>query len=279
MANSIPQSDSTRKPLNGNRLARIPSRPPPNELEKALEEGLAATNLPWKDNRDRRPVEAPDPAGSGNQPPSTPELPSDQEALEQLRLENTELRRTLAEYERALQESRQMEEAWTERQREYDSLLDEKSDVIRELHRKLQETQATPERPSGVAPREEELLALHDELERERRQLKDDEEALMAQMRDMELQMSRERAELARQRNDLQRLHTEIRHELELAARDATLRDRLAPLQRRAQEAISRRGSAPAANPTQLMPNAGSPPAEESRKTKESGVFRRLFGK
>jgi chromosome segregation ATPase len=275
----MPHSDATRKPLNGNRLARITSRPAPDELEKALEEGLAATSLPLKANRDRLACEDPESAASGNQPPSKAVHAPDKEALEQLRLENTELRRTLAEYERALQESRQMEEAWTERQREYDSLLDEKSDVIRELHRKLQETQATPERPSGVAPREEELLALHDELERERRQLKDDEESLMGQMRDMELQMSRERAELARQRNELQRLHTEIRHELELAARDATLRDRLAPLQRRAQEAINRRGGAPTNNQTQQMSNPGGTPAEEPRKTKESGVFRRLFGK
>src|SRR5262249_41229375 len=162
-----------------------------------LDEGLAATNLPLKGNRDRPATEGPEQAASASQTPPTPEQGADQKALEQLRFENAQLRRTLEEYERTLQECRQMEEAWNERQREYDSLLDEKSDVIRELHRKLQEIQAGPERPSGVAPREEELLALHDELERERRQLKDDEEALMAQMRDMELTMSRERAELA----------------------------------------------------------------------------------
>jgi hypothetical protein len=279
MANSMPNPDAHRNALNGSRLAKITPRNAPSELEKALEEGLAASSLPWKDDRDRLAVEDSEPAASEAQPPSTPEIASEHEELEQLRADNAELRRTLAEYERALHESRQMEEAWTERQREYDGLLDEKSDVIRELHRKLQESQAVPERPAGATPREEELLALHDELERERRQLKDDEESLMAQMRDMELQMSRERAELARQRNELQRLHTEIRHELELAARDATLRDRLAPLQRRAQEAINRRGGAPASGQTQPMPNPIAQPAEETRQTKGSGVFRRLFGK
>jgi hypothetical protein len=279
MAGSIPQPDSHRKPLNGNRLARITSRPAPTDLEKALDEGLAATKLPWKDDRDRQAAEEPESTPPIEQSSSPPPQAPNQKELDHLRHETAQLRRTLAEYERALEDCRQNEEAWTERQREYDNLLDEKSDVIRELHRKLQETLVVPDRPAGVAPREEELLALHDELERERRQLKDDEEALMAQMRDMELQMSRERAELARQRNELQRLHTEIRHELELAARDATLRDRLAPLQRRAQEAINRRGGAPATNQSQQITNpASNPPPEETRKTKESGMFRRLFG-
>ena len=105
--------------------------------------------------------------------------------------------------------------------------------------------QQAEQRPSGPPPREEELMMLSEELERERRQLKEDEEALMEQMREMEVQMARERAELARQRNELQRLQTDLRHELEMAARDGTLRERLAPMQRRHQDISTRRGAAP----------------------------------
>jgi hypothetical protein len=204
--------------------------------------------------------------------------PADQEAA-QLRAENAELRRATDELRQILEEAKQLEESWARREKEYESLLEEKSEVIRDLHRKLQEAPAAGERPAGGStPREEELLALHEELERERRQLTEDEESLMKQMREMELQMSRERAELARQRNELQRLHTDIRHELELAARDATLRERLAPLQRRAQDALNRRGAAPSAEAS-AQPAAQQSPAPRPQPARgSSGILRRLFG-
>ena len=166
--------------------------------------------------------------------------------------------------------------AWESRQREYEALLEEKSEVIRDLHRRLREQ---PERPATSAPREEELIALSEELERERRQLKEDEEALMEQMRQMEVQMSRERAELARQRNELQRLQIDLRHELELASRDATLRDRLAPLQRRHQDLLNRAsGGRPQESlspPSDTRAVATSAPTSEK---KDSSLLRRLFG-
>jgi hypothetical protein len=119
---------------------------------------------------------------------------------------------------------------------------------------------------------------LHEELERERRQLQEDEESLMKQMREMELQMSCERAELARQRNELQRLHTDIRHELDLAARDGTLRERLAPLQRRAQDAMNRRGAAPAAEAPAKSGSERAPAPRPVPSRGSSGILRRLFG-
>jgi len=179
--------------------------------------------------------------------------PFDEVELERLRTENAQLRVTVTEYE---------------------NLLDEKSEVIRELHQRIKELH---DRPAAETPREEDLLGLSEELDCERRQLKDDEEALMKQMRDMEVQMSRERAEFARQRNELQRLQSEIRHELELAARDAGLRERLAPLQRRHQEMMNRRGGAPTGPPVQgpaASPRVQEPPPPK----KDSGLIRRLFG-
>src|SRR5262249_34205179 len=105
------------------------------------------------------------------------------QTLEQLRTENEELRSLLLEMEQALQStSHQDSTDWEVRVQEYESLLEEKNDLIRDLHHRLQELEGQQDAPTArgmtAAPREEELLALSEELERERRQLKEDEEAL-----------------------------------------------------------------------------------------------------
>lgn len=202
-----------------------------------------------------------------------------------LRAENEELRALVLELEQALQNHTAGADDWDVRSKEYEGLLEEKSELIRGLHRKVQtleqqiaaraaEPKAEEKKPSGPLPREEELMTLSEDLEAERRQLKEDEEALMEQMREMEVQMARERAELARQRNELQRLQNDLRHELELAARDATLRERLAPLQRRHQDIVARKGAAPGAK-QQAAPQQQPEPQQPDKK---SGIFRRLFG-
>ncbi len=216
------------------------------------------------------------------------------EELEQLQRENSALQRAIARREQELQQRlEEMEKAWGDRQKEYEGLLEEKSEVIRELHTKLHDVHQ--QRPVAGTPREEELLALSDELERERcqleqerrqlqedrDQLKGDEEDLMKQMREMEVQMSRERAEIARQRNEIQRLHGEIRHELDLATRDATLRERLLPLQRRHQEMMHRRGGQAQAReqPAAVPPSTpAAPVAPEPARKDSSGLIRRFFG-
>jgi len=196
-----------------------------------------------------------------------------EQELQDLRADNERLRAAVVELEQLLNQSGGGDAAdWEEKQKEYESLLEEKSEVIRALHVKMQDMQ---ERPTAATPREEELLALSEELERERRQLKDDEETLMQQMREMEIQMSRERAEMARQRTELTRLHNEIQHELENAARDGTLRERLAPLQRRHQELLSRGGTAPLTESS--TPEAAVPRAGADFGAKDPGFFRRLF--
>jgi myosin heavy subunit len=195
--------------------------------------------------------------------------------LEQLRTENDELQQKIAKLEQGLKDTSGTAQFWAEQNKDTEKLMEEKSEVIRELHTRIQQLQA---RPPAAVPQEEELLALGEELEEARRQLQEDEKALMQQMRDMEIQMSRERAELARQRNELQRLHNEIRHELEVATREATLRDRLQPFQRRHQELLHRRGAEPLREGTPPPSPAEiheAPPAEIQ---KTSGFFRRLLG-
>jgi hypothetical protein len=203
--------------------------------------------------------------------------------VDHLRTENEELRALVIELEQALHNHSSGSDDWDVRAKEYESLLEEKSELIRNLHRKVQaleqqlaarKAEPTPEPKTAPLPREEELMTLSEELERERRQLKEDEEALMEQMREMEVQMARERAEMARQRNELQRLQNDLHHELELAARDATLRERLAPLQRRHQDVVVRKGAAPGSTQQQ----AQQQPAAQLPEKKKSGLFRRLFG-
>jgi chromosome segregation ATPase len=162
---------------------------------------------------------------------------------------------------------------------ECEKLLEEKSEVIRQLHRTIDELKAQvhnreepPSAPSGEA---EDLIALTEELEKERRQLKEDEAALTKQMREMEVQMSRERAELARQRNELKRLQEEIRHEVEMASREGELRSRLQPLFRRHEEAMHSNGRSAAPALLRSSPSVDDTPPPRPR---DSGLFRRIFG-
>lgn len=196
--------------------------------------------------------------------------------LDELRRENAELRARIAELEAC--QPQQDEEQWLERQREYEMLLEEKSEVIRGLHLKIQEMQESalggdhPAPPSGPTPsgtrlgQAEEILRLKRDLESQRRQLELDEEEMMGQMRQMEIAMAKERAEMARQRQEVQRLQAELNREVENATRDPELRDRLNTLRRHSDPKIA-------------LPQQGQAPAAAVPKDqKSSGFFRRIFG-
>jgi DNA repair exonuclease SbcCD ATPase subunit len=212
--------------------------------------------------------------------------------VEQARAENVDLLATLERVEQLLTDTTESAEFWAAQARENEQLLEEKNQVIRELHTKLQEAAAHPPADNhqdaeakphaGANQQVDELLALSEELEREKRELKEEEQRLEEETRRLEVQMSRERAELGRQRADLQRLHGEIKHELELASREAELRTRLQPLQRKHQELINRKGGEPTRE--QTAPASPTPAAQPTEATREqqpgktSGMFRRLFG-
>ncbi|MCS7168205.1 MAG: hypothetical protein RMI91_04725 [Gemmatales bacterium] len=236
--------------------------------------------------------------------------------LASLHEENRRLRASLEQARERLALMEREAARWRQREQEYEALLEEKSELIRQLHQELQLAKQRPAVERRV-PREEELLALEQELLREREQLKRDEEQLMAEIRQMEVTLSRERADLARQRNELQRLHQQIQMELEMAAREATLRERLAPLyelhaelQRRyfgetrhslRPPSNSQTATAPAKRPSSSSPDmstakpstpllsanpgnqapASAPPAGPEPIHEDSskpGFFRRLFG-
>jgi chromosome segregation ATPase len=217
--------------------------------------------------------------------------PADTESaqeMEHLRAENTQLRSLCAELEQALQEATQHQPdqgAIEERIREYEALVEEKTDAIRTLHEQLQEarlaleeSQSAAGRIQGPVPREDDLLQLSEELERERRQLREDEQTVMEQMRQMELTMARERADMARQRNELQRLYGEIRHELERLERSGALQTKMDELKAKLQDVQNRRGAAPGAanrSSSGSTPDASASPAPTPPKGSFIG---RLFG-
>jgi hypothetical protein len=195
----------------------------------------------------------------------------DTEEIERLRQENAELRLRVEALESL--GAGKGEELWLERQREYEVLLEEKSEVIRSLHQKLQEAE---ECAIGGAPptnsvttsgtklgQAEEIFRLKREMEEQRKQLAQDEEEMMAQMRQMELTMAKERAEMARQRQEVQRLQADLAREIENSSRDPELRERLQSL-RRSQES-----------------KAAAPPAEKPATKSEqpgNGFLRSIFG-
>lgn len=284
MARPIPIANPQRGAIQASHLLRLS----PDDLAESFADARPATDE-LSDPELMLDADAPDPGDTRQEPPRGPtasasngvqaDTKSTETEAARLRAENAHLRESLAQLEALLQQQadgqRPAAADWAEREKEYERLLEEKSEVIRELHSKIQELQ---ERPAGATlPREEELLALSEELERERAQLKEDEEALMQQMRDMEVQMARERAEMARQRTELERLHKEIHHELETAARDIVLRQRLAPLQRRQQELANHRG---AKAPSEADSNCDDALASASTvpSAKQGGFLRRLFG-
>jgi chromosome segregation ATPase len=225
--------------------------------------------------------------------------------MERLREENVQLRALCLELEQALQEAAtaggESAAKVPSPDGELEVLLEEKSEAIRQLHQHIEELQAAlaeaesriaeaaelaeseQRNPSGPAPREEELLALSEELERERRQLQEDEQTLMDQMREMEVGMARERAEMARQRNDLQRLQAEVRHELERLERNGALQSKIDNLKTKLQDVTARRGAArvdAAPGPAGTPPVPGTPPqpSPPGAPAKGQGLMGRLFG-
>ena len=91
----------------------------------------------------------------------------------------------------------------------------------------------------------------------QRRQLEEDEAALMQQMREMEMALAKDRAELARQRTELQRQQADFAREIESASRDPALRERLDILRPGQHENLRR---------------------DNQSAEKGSGLIRRLFG-
>jgi chromosome segregation ATPase len=181
----------------------------------------------------------------------------------QLRSENEALRASIAELRQRLENpGAPSQGSWEDREREFETILEEKSEEIRLLYMQIQELERKSDDQEEPAARgasrgnDEELNALAEELAQdkgrldeereqlrtEREQVRADEEDLERRMQEMELQTAKSRADLVRQRNELQRLYNEVRAELEQAKQQGgAVSDRVRNLERETQE-LSRAG-------------------------------------
>jgi hypothetical protein len=289
MARPLPLPDPHRSGTNGSPPGRPASAGPLHLHPATLDEAQASSDNELLAEDEQAPAEnSADSRSSRGR--SRTDSAAEAAELEHSRSENAQLRALCLELEQALQEAAQQIHPDLEKQiREYDAVLEEKNELIRQLHLQLQESQAILEDAGANAPQappartqqeptpcEDELLALSEELERERRQLQEDEQTLMEQMRVMEVSMARERAEMARQRNDLQRLQSEIRHDLERLERNGATQKKIEELKGKLQDVTARRGAAPASTrgnqPTPTATPIAIPPRKE-------GLIGRLFGR
>jgi hypothetical protein len=301
----------TRSAADGNRIEpknnRSPSCVPPlsfdllgiDSIKQELQKLSAANQELLKAFQERAelpPAKPKDFGSSGNVllPADADELArlkkqSDQskQEAEQFKAENEHLRQRIA-----VLEARAKADAPTallEQQHEFEKMLDEKTETIRELHMRIHELQDAI-RGGPHALSRDQLEMRQGELDRLEQRLRADEDSLNRQAREMEMAMAKERAELARQRAELQRHHTDVQREIEMASRDPGLRERLMSLQRRPDARPRSSNSLADSN----LGNAAPPNAPMRRPAtmaaidldaeangaapQKTGILRRLFG-
>lgn len=167
------------------------------------------------------------------------------------------------------------------RDQELEQMLEEKSDQVRELEKQVEEFKS--KQSSGVT--EEELVALHGELENERKMLEEDRLAMEEQFRQLELGMARERAEIARERNEMARTKNEMKHKLDLLEKAAQIE--ASPLRRLRDELIDQSTGhnavmKPGSPNLPMMPNLpvlNRKAPEGENQSKRSGLISRFMGK
>ncbi len=214
-------------------------------------------------------AQAPARTEGGEAAPATPELAA-------LLAENQKLKTMAEEARRRVTQLEQEASKTEKREADFELMLEEKSEEIRRIEKELNEFKS--KQSTGVT--EEELLALHSELERERVTLDEDRQAMEEQFRQLELNMSRERAEIARERNEMARMKSELKHKLEQMEKTAAQGD-LSPL-RRLRDEIS--GNQPAAGTRPNLPNMPNLPAMNRRapegesSPKRSGILSKFLG-
>lgn len=201
-----------------------------------------------------------------------PELSANDPA--DLLAEVEQLRSLVAKQQQQITGLEKEQALWQAHEQDYQALLETKSEVIRKLTAQVGAMEEDLELATRPASPEAEVIALRRELEQEREKIKEAEQALAKQTRELEVQMSRERAEVGRQRHELQRAQEEIQQQLDAASRDGNAHEKLAPLYRLQSELAGRNvPAAPSAPASETAPNSDQAPT-----VRGSGLFRRLFG-
>lgn len=203
------------------------------------------------------------------------------EAVSALKSEIRQLKQSVDEARRRVTQLEEEAAKKLKRDQELEQMLEDKSDQVRELEKQVEEFKS--KQSSGVT--EEELVALHSELEGERKMLEEDRMAMEEQFRQLELGMARERAEIARERNEMSRSKNEMKHKLELLERAAQieasplrrLRDELID-QTTGQNAVMKPGS-PNLPVMPNLPALNRKAPEGENQSKRSGLISRFMGK
>ena len=218
------------------------------------------------------------PRGEVPSRPSPAPLPKpaavDANAVTELRRENEALLQRIAELEREADTP----VTWSDQQREFEQLLDEKSETIRVLNMQLQDL-STQLQGGHDRPTFENFHLKEADLEAKLSRLRDDEEALKLQLREMEMGMAKERAELARQRSDMQRMSADLQREVEMASRDPALRERLNNMQQRRPGSVHNLGASSEHRRPPTMTSINIDEPVDLGKSQPSGLFRRLLGR
>ena len=209
--------------------------------------------------------------------PSPKPTPVADQAVLELRRENEALKLRIAELEQQADADAPI--TWADQQNEFEQLLDEKSEAIRCLNMQVQEL-TTQLHGGHDNPTFENFHLKEADLQAKLSGLREDEDALKVQLREMEMGMAKERAELARQRSEMTRMSADLQREVEIASRDPNLRERLNTLQQRRPGSVhnlnlgaSGEHRRPA---TSTAINLDTP--TDLGKSQPSGLFRRLLG-
>src|SRR5579885_3484275 len=110
--------------MNADRLARLTARNGTHGRDKHPHDALPEGLEPWQPGvPEATQAAAPNGSALAAEPATAGEL-------EQLRQENGELRQSAAQLRELLEQAQAQEESWGRREREYKSLLEEKSEVI-----------------------------------------------------------------------------------------------------------------------------------------------------
>ena len=251
--------------------------PAPASLDSMRKELLKLSVKQAQVKTSLNPTTAPKSRGEVPSRPSPAPTPKpiavETNAIAELRRENDALKQRIAELEREADTPL----AWSDQQREFEQLLDEKSETIRMLNMQLQEL--TKQLQGGHdRPTFENFHLKEADLEAKLSRLRDDEEALKLQLREMEMGMAKERAELARQRSDMQRMSADLQRELEMASRDPALRERLNNKQQRRPGSSHNLGASGEHRRPPTMTSINLDEPADLGKSQPSGLFRRLLG-
>jgi hypothetical protein len=208
------------------------------------------------------------------QPPPAPVASADRatpndadltKVVAQLRTENAQLKQFVDQARNRLSQMDRAAEHWQGREQEYENLLEEKSEQIRQLQAQVGELErnggggARPDGGGAGVLSEEELLQIQNQLDEERRQMEQERRDMEEEFKRAELAMAKERADMARQKGELQRARRELEVMIETAQRVAVNAEQQNRINQLRSDLLKRPGGG--GGPITSGPRVPTPPA------------------